>query len=175
MSEENKSVELTFTEVKAIGTKFPNFEVWSPKKDSPKILFGLLVKSSPTVRSKHGAAPFVIVCPANPDPRFNMPETKIFCIWATAEPKPTQLFDLMSNVKEGSLIQVKYKGQAPTKNPKFPLRDDYSVGEANQKLPDLIAALNKFYVDALAKHAAEVEAAEANGGNADSQQEAPPF
>ncbi len=146
---EDQNMELSFTEVKQGSSKFPNFPNWSPKKGDPKVIFGLLVSAKPEVLSKYGASPFTVVCPANPDPKYGMPDTKIFSIWAVQKQgnlpggKSSKLFDLLNKVKEQTMIRIEYKGVVKTKSDRE--MDDWSVGELNQKVQPLIDELNKFY------------------------------
>ena len=103
MSENQKPIELTFTEVKGSGGgSYPQFDVWKPKKGSHQLIFGLLIAAKKDFLSVHGSTPFTVVCPTNPAIGIN--EDTIYTIWAR---KGTPLYDSLMNCNVGDFVQVK--------------------------------------------------------------------
>lgn len=170
MSNENqKAIELTFTEVKGGGGgSYPQFDVWKPKKGSHQVIFGLLIAAKKDFKSVHNSSPFTIVCPTNPV--IGITEDTVYTIWAR---EGTPLYDSLCNCNVGDFVQVKYTG---TKANKAGTRqyDTYYVGKAGQEMPEVKLLMENFYKAKVLEHQAKQENADKANSSPDSE-EAPPF
>lgn len=170
MSNENqKPIELTFTEVKAGGGgSYPQFDVWNPKKGSHQVIFGLLVQAKKEFKSVYSSSPFTLVCPTNP--AIGITEDIIYTIWAR---EGTPLYDSLCNCNVGEFIQIKYTGTKPNKAGTRNY-DTYYVGKAGQELPEVKKMMEDFFKAKVLEHQAKSKAADgAATGNADAEEPLP--